>query len=204
MTEFVNQNGEGPESRSRRDQASSREGAARGTGEERASRPRRRRESAPEEQTESTPMISLDLAIRLAASLDHPMRDTLRQFREELKVFAAEANRESAPIGFTSGGPEPVSIAIVRSCCRETAARLEEHINFLGDGTARALKLRILAQAVQTELQEFDIYLTQSNFRGGLVPESELSTILTVVNSLRGNLGQRLVEFDAIQIALDG
>lgn len=203
MTEFVNLNGEGPENRSRRDQ-SSREGATPGSGEERASRPRRRRESAPEEQPESTPMISLDLALRLSASLDHPMRDTLRQFREELKVFAVEANRESAPIGFIRGGPEPVSIAVVRSCCRETAARLEDHVHFLGDGTARALKLRILAQAVQTELQEFDIYLTQSNFREGLVPESELSTILTVVNSLRGNLGQRLVEFDAIQIALDG
>ncbi len=204
MTEFINLHSEGPESRSRRDQASSQNGAAKGTGEEKTQRPRRRREAAPEEQAEQTPMISLDLAIRLSASLDHPMRDTLRQFREELKNFTAEANRPSGPIGFTGGGPEPVSIAVIRACCRETAARLEDHVTFLGDGTPRALKMRLLAQAAQTEIQEFDIYLTQSNFRGGLVPEGELSGVLLAVNGLRGNLGQRLVEFDAINTALDG
>jgi len=147
--------------------------------------------------------VDLNTALRVVASLGHPMRDLFRQFREELKVFAAESNRESGVIGFSHRGPAPVSIAVIRGCCREAAARLEEHIQYVGDGSPRALKLRLLAQAVQTELQEFDIYLTQSSFRGGLVPEGELSTVLTVVNALRGNLGQRLVEFDAVQTSLD-
>lgn len=204
MTEFVNLNGEGPESRSRRDRGAPPNESANGSAEEKTERPRRRRELAPEESADNTPLINLDLAIRLSASLEHPMRDTLRQFRDELKIFTTQANRPSAPIGFTAGGPEPVSIAFIRSCCRETVERLEDHVTFLGDGTARALKVRLLAQAAQTEIQEFDIYLTHSNFRGGLVPEGELSGVLMAVNALRGNLGQRLVEFDAIHTALDG
>ncbi|MFM1847646.1 MAG: hypothetical protein RL417_1120 [Pseudomonadota bacterium] len=203
MTEFMNIEGDGAQARGRRSQPGAGEEIQQGAAGESAARARRRREGAAEPTPDPEPMVDLNTALRVVASLGHPMRDLFRQFREELKVFAAESNRESGAIGFSHRGPAPVSIAVIRGCCREAAERLEEHIQYIGDGSPRALKLRLLAQAVQTELQEFDIYLTQSSFRGGLVPEGELSTVLTVVNALRGNLGQRLVEFDAVQTSLD-
>jgi peroxiredoxin len=82
--------------------------------------------------------------------------------------------------------------------CREAVNRLEAQFDHLGDQSIVTVKFREIAQEAQTSLQEFDIYLTQSNFRQGLVPEGELTGVLLGANSLRGILGRKILEFDEV------
>lgn len=204
MSDFMNIDGDGAQARDRRNQSRGGGDSARDEGAENGPRARRPRDFAGGASPDTDPLGELSAPLWNTPSLTHPLRDVIKQVREELRVFGRESNRESAPFGFSHRGPEPVSMTLMRACCREAAALLEQHVEYMGDGSAQALKMRLLAVAVQTELQEFDIYLTHSNFRGGVVGEGDLANLLTVVNALSGNLGQRLVEFDAVQRSLDG
>jgi hypothetical protein len=130
--------------------------------------------------------------------IEHPIRSLLSEVRDELLAFTRQSNREPGAVGFGERGPDSVSIAPIRMVCREAVNRLEAQFDHLGDQSIVTVKFREIAQEAQTSLQEFDIYLTQSNFRQGLVPEGELTGVLLGANSLRGILGRKILEFDEV------
>jgi len=128
--------------------------------------------------------------------MEHPIRSLLSEVRDELTAFTRQSNRESGALGFGEQGYEPVSVAPIKIVCREAVDQLEAQFGYLGDHSILAVKFREIAQEAQTSIQEFDIYLTQSNFRRGLVPDGELTGVLLSANNLRGILGRKILEFD--------
>lgn len=129
------------------------------------------------------------------------LRSILRAIGDDLDAFIAAANRPSGSIGFRTDGPSPISVTPLGECLQRAIIQLKPLA--AGDGAAdsTAFRMRQIAQAALTEVREFYIGLTQSNFRSGIIPEGELTGVLLGTNRLAGNLSQRLIAFDALSLA---
>lgn len=129
----------------------------------------------------------------------HPLRTVLTELCCELTLLEAEGNRESGPIGFHHYAAEPVSIGRVRHACRAAAAQLDLHVDAVGDRSIVAVKWREIALVAQAAIREFDVFITQSNFRQGVVPASDLPVVLLSARNLHNVLGLKLLEVDELQ-----
>lgn len=156
-----------------------------------------RQPNAPEPADDLSEESLFDSSPSVAAE-PSVVRQLAGELRDELHKFV-HSNLSAPPkMGFNCTGHDPVSVDALTKACESAVRKLEEIITDDSGATPAALNERVIASAMQGNVEEFLVGIVRRSSSDGLT-DGELDVTLQAAIALKQQLGGSMVQLDAMK-----